>query len=123
MDNQPLGCRRYVSDFMGPAKAAEITRSLPSLFWVKDVSAEAGADVGGGGAGGAGAPGCLRAAGGSLGVIATTRGPLMSEKGLPCRATETSMPVVLLICNDKLPTAAVSRSADSAAAGFALAVN
>ena len=66
----------------------------------------------------AGRMSCLRAAGEGLGPIATTRGPLPSEKDLPCREAETSRPVVLLICKDKSPAVAVSVSPDSAAVGF-----
>ncbi len=71
------------------------------------------------GAAEAATPGCLRAGGGSLGVIATTRGPLTREKDLPCREAETSRPVVLLICTDRSPAVAVSVSPDSVAVGFA----
>src|ERR1035437_9165094 len=101
-----------MSDFIGPSKATEMTRSLPSVTWVKEVSLESGAMVGEGRGGS-----CLRA-GASLGPIAITRGPLIKEKDLPCREAETSRPVVLLICNDRSPAVAVSVSPDSATVGF-----
>src|ERR1700678_3723350 len=104
---------------MGPSNSAEMTRSLPSVFWVNEVSLETGANVGGGGGGGGATPGCRRAGGGSLVVIATTRGPLTRENDLPCRETETNRPVVLLISSDRPPAAAVSVSLDSVAAGLA----
>src|ERR1039457_5125304 len=105
---------------MGPSKSAEMTRSLPSVFWANDVSLDSGAKVGGGGDGGGGAPSCLRTGGGSLEVIAITRGPFTKEKDLPCREAETSRPVVLLICSARSPAVAVSVFPDSVAAGFAL---
>src|ERR1035437_8716171 len=97
-----------------------MTRSLPSVSWVKDVSVESGATGGGGDGGGGGS--CLRA-GARLGPIAITRGPLIKEKDLPCREAETSRPVVLLICNDRSPAVAVSVSPDSATVGFALSTD
>src|ERR1700722_16206814 len=96
-----------------------MTRSLPSVLWVKDVRLDSGATIGGGGDGGGGVPGCLRTGGGSRGVIATTRGPLTSEKDLRCREAEISRPVALLIRSDRSPAVAVSVSPDSVAAGFA----
>src|SRR5580658_4580637 len=117
MLSQPSGLRRYVTDFIGPENTAETTRSLPSVPCVNDVNFESGAKAGGVGGGGGG-PCCLRGVGGSLGVIATTRGPLTSEKDWPRRETATNKPVVLLICSDRSPTVAVRLSADSVAAGF-----
>ena len=77
--------------------------------------------TGGGGGGSGGSDGfCLRG-GAGLGPIATTRGPLASEKVLPCREAETSRPVVLLICSDRSPAVAVSVSPDSVAVGLCAA--
>src|ERR1017187_4710363 len=103
---------------MGPSNVADTTRSLPSVFWPKDVSLEPGATAGGVGGGAGGLCGLLDG-GGSLGPIATTRGPLTREKDLPCRVAETSRPVVWLICSDRSPAVAVIVSPDSTAAGFA----
>src|ERR1035441_8490786 len=95
-----------------------MTRSLPSVFWVRDVSFESGAMAGGGGGGAGGFCGLL-GGGGRPGPKATPRGPLTREKDLPCREAETSRPVVWLICSDRSPAVAVIVSPDSVAAGFA----